>query len=289
MSNTTKFLALAVIVGSVGMGCAVNSSSAPEPGKTGETTEKLELVRTEKKISGTYVSDAGEKVTFEAVAQDKEVYEIDLKLRGLTLDATIGYADRTSTLDGFATDNGRDSQLLAEDQALVLKFSKAINNALAGTKNRTEEMLGSASSLWSETPPSLKLNRRVMGEEVRDITSLCGVVGSSYGASHDCWSGGWWASNTSQNAYVGYWTDPTYYWRNYWSTSSYDHAGWPWEYGNCFGECGAGCGNAQRYTTDCHNHDGCVRNGHSMASPYCDDQFTSASDDYLWAPNCYRD
>lgn len=42
-----------------------------------------------------------------------------------------------------------------------------------------------------------------------------------------------------------------------------------------------------QYTLDATNHDGCVRNGHLLASAYCDDQFVSASDDELYAPNCY--
>ena len=291
MSTTAKFLALAVGIGAIASGCAVNSST-PEPGKTGETAEKLEMVRTEKKISGTYVSELGEKVMFEAVAQDKDVYEVDLKLRGLTLDATIAYSDHTTTMDGFSSDNGRDTQILGDDQKLILQFSKAINATLASTKehqDRIADMLGASTSVWGETPPSVKLNRRVMGDEGRGWTSICGSIGGTYGASHDCWNGGWWSGQNSQNAYVGYNTGSTYYWRGYWSTSSYDHAGWPYEYGNCFGQCGAGCGNAQRYTVDCHNHDGCVRNGHWVGSPYCDDEFSSASDDYYYATNCYRD
>ena len=57
-------------------------------------------------------------------------------------------------------------------------------------------------------------------------------------------------------------------------------------YGNCFGACGAGCPGSYQFTVDCVNHDSCVRNGHVMASGYCDDQYTSALDDWASAPNC---
>jgi hypothetical protein len=59
-----------------------------------------------------------------------------------------------------------------------------------------------------------------------------------------------------------------------------------YSYGNCFGVCGAGCPGSYQYTVDCLNHDTCTRNGHVLASGYCDDQFTAASDDWASAPDC---
>jgi len=41
------------------------------------------------------------------------------------------------------------------------------------------------------------------------------------------------------------------------------------------------------YSQDCLNHDGCVRNGHSAASIWCDDEFAMTTDDFSFAPNCY--
>ena len=59
-----------------------------------------------------------------------------------------------------------------------------------------------------------------------------------------------------------------------------------YSYGNCYGVCGAGCPGTYQFTVDCVNHDQCVRNGHVLASGYCDDQFSAASDDWASAPNC---
>jgi hypothetical protein len=56
-------------------------------------------------------------------------------------------------------------------------------------------------------------------------------------------------------------------------------------YGNCFGVCGGDCAGTD-LTVDCKQHDQCVRNGHSTASAYCDDQYATASDDWAFAPNC---
>ena len=72
-----------------------------------------------------------------------------------------------------------------------------------------------------------------------------------------------------------------------WVCGEPDHWSRPKVMGICFGRCGGGCGGDTQYTLDATNHDGCVRNGHALASAYCDDQFVSASDDEMFAGNCY--
>lgn len=58
-----------------------------------------------------------------------------------------------------------------------------------------------------------------------------------------------------------------------------------WNYNNgCFALCGAGCDGSSDYTRDCGNHDACVNAGKS--SYQCSDEWSSASDDYMFAPNC---
>ena len=83
-------------------------------------------------------------------------------------------------------------------------------------------------------------------------------------------------------------SEDTWYWNGSgWSCGEPDHWNYPYEVGNCFGRCGQGCGGDHQYTKDCTDHDGCVRNGHVIASFWCDDEFTSASDDALGADDCY--
>ncbi len=277
-----RSLKVGLLLAAVTVACTGNVEGT-DP--TGTTAGALEVQTSDTKVFGTFTL-GDDKVAFEAVARPNEVYEIDLHLRGLTLDATIDAQNHTSSLDGFASDNGGDTQVQEADRKLLVALTQALDAKLGAQTTGTARMLQRASSMWSEVSPTLKLDRRVMGDEGRGWTMICGSIGQVYGASHDCWSYGWWNAKSSQNAYVGYDTGSTYYWRGYWSTSSYDHASWPYEYGNCFGRCGGGCGSSTQYTSDCHNHDGCVRNGHSIASLWCDDEFTSASDDALFAGDC---
>lgn len=276
---TTVALALVALVG-----CAGNAQD-PAPSESAAKSEgKLEISITDAKVAGSWTL-GDDKVVFEAVKNEGEVFVIDFKFRGLMLDTTVDKAGSVASMDGFALENGGDTQILDADREVMAKFVQALEQ-IPSDSPTSAILTRRVASLWSQTSPSLKLDRRVMGEEGRGYTSLCGYIGSVYNSSHDCWSGGWWASKTSVHSYVGYWTDPTYYWRGYWSTDDYDHASWPYEYGQCFGRCGGSCGSDQDYTVDCHNHDNCVRNGHSLASAWCDDQFMSASDDEMFAPNC---
>jgi hypothetical protein len=280
MKLTLPVAALAVLAL---VGCAGNAQDpAPE---TASSEGKLEISISDAKVAGTWTLGE-DKVVFESVAAG-DVYEISFKLHGLMLDSTIDKASGVASMDGFALENGGDTQVLDADRATMLKFVKALDG-LPSNAPTTATLMRRTASNWSQTSESLKLDRRIMGEEGRGWTSLCGYMGQVYNATHDGWSHSRWDSDSSVHSYVGYYTGPTYYWRGYWSESSYDHANWPYEYGQCFGRCGAGCGSETDYTVDCHDHDSCVRNGHSIASLWCDDEFVSASDDELFASSCNR-
>ena len=280
----TKLTALAFALATATLACAGTSE---EPTQTAAKTEgDLQLQVTESKASGVYTLGA-DKITFESKSLGEEVFEVDIKAGGLMLDATIDFKNHTSSLDGFASANGGDTQITEEDHALLEKFVKSLES-MQKDPPASAMLLRRVASIWSQTGSAMELERRVMGDEGRGWTSLCGYIGSIKTSSHDCWSGGWWAAKTTVNSYVGYWTDSTYYWRGAWSTSSYDHASQPSEYGNCYGRCGGGCGSDQDYTQDCHNHDTCVRNGHWVTSSWCSDELASATDDEMYAPNCGR-
>lgn len=58
---------------------------------------------------------------------------------------------------------------------------------------------------------------------------------------------------------------------------------------NCRSRCGAGCDaivGTSAWTVDCGEHDRCEQHHACCAS--CQDEFNSASDDYLFAPNCKK-
>ena len=281
----TKLAALAFALTTATLACAGTTEESTQ--SAAKTEGDLQLQVTDAKAAGVYTLGA-DKITFESKSVGDQIFEIDIKARGLVLDATIDFKNHTSSLDGFAAENGGDTQITEEDHALLDKFVKSLES-MEKDPPAVAMLLRRVASVWSQTGSAMELERRIMGDEGRGYTSLCGSIGNVYRSSHDCWSGSWWSAKTSVYSYVGYWTDPTYYLRNgAWSTSSFDHASNPTEYGNCFGRCGGGCGSDQDYSVDCHNHDNCVRNGHVVTSSWCSDEFASASDDEMYAPNCGR-
>jgi hypothetical protein len=230
--------------------------------------------------------------------------DLTVQVGDLTLDAIVDSATRVSHLDGFGTANGQNTQILPADRATLLAFYHTLDQHVTRESPEPTAVLDRVVSMWAEHPTTVSLTRVVMGEENRSWTMECGYAqcwnGNAwsytggcaswtwYSETHDCWSYNDWDANSSQNAQLGDHYGSTYYWTgSSWAVGSPDHWAWPYEVGDCNGRCGADCGSSTQYTQDCANHDGCVRNGHDIASLWCDDEFTSASDDWTFAPNCY--
>ncbi|HZI12461.1 MAG TPA: hypothetical protein VE153_18905 [Myxococcus sp.] len=255
---------------------------------------------------GTFASAGGE-VTFSSREVEPGVYRLEVRLRGMTLTGLLDPANGVSTIDGFADEGASDTQLADADRELLAAFYGALNAELpSGDAAAPEAMyLRRAVGLWSQQPSTVDLQRTVMGEQGRGYTMLCsyakcngtwsGSCGGVYNwysyAKHDCNKGGFSYERNQQIAQLGdhfSCSGDEYYMSNgSWVCGEPDHWYRPKVIGNCFGRCGGGCGGDTQYTLDATNHDGCVRNGHLLASGYCDDQFMSASDDELMAPNCY--
>lgn len=303
MTSKACLAALFVMISAGTVACAAETSApAPTSGtSTGEAKPEgqLTVATADGKLSGTFTLNS-EKLEFSIVRQDADTYSATVKARALTLDATI--TPGGASYDGFATANGGETQITTEDRALLAAFDKALVGKvtdLGPAGSREADLLVRTAATWAEWPSTLSLSRRALTEEGRSWTSLCGAVGNWATAQHDCCTH-WYDPCTSHNGYGGdgnaqvhglvgnYWgSGTTYYWTgSAWTSNSYDHAYWPYEGGDCFGRCGAGCGSGTAYTQDCHNHDSCVRNGHWIGSPYCDDEFTSTIDDALYATSC---
>ncbi len=283
--------------------------------QTGQDTGSMGLALSveEGAASGVYRSEKG-VVRLEAVEVEPMVFEVTLEVNGMTLDGVI---DRTqgvvASLDGFAAENGEDTQMTDEDRALLSEAYRALNEEFGKEAPEVVVMLRRAVGLWAEHPSTLELTRTVMGEEGRGYTMLCSYAycGTWSGAcsywnwysyaTHDCCYGGVWGvggtctdrydSDTSQVAQIGdhySCSGDTWVWTgSSWACGEPDHWTYPYEVGNCWGRCGEGCGGDTQYTKDCTDHDGCVRNGHYTTSAWCNDEFAGASDDELGAPNCY--
>jgi hypothetical protein len=234
------------------------------------------------------------------------VYRVEVRLQGMTLAGLMDVANGVSTLDGFAEETGADTQMLDVDREQLQAVYAALNAQLPSGKEASAEAkyLRRAVGLWAQHPTTVELQRTVMGEQGRGYTMLCSYAKcggyftgscSSYNwysyAKHDCNKGGFELAVNQQIAQLGnHYTcsgDEYYMSNGSWVCGEPDHWSRPKVVGNCFGRCGGGCGGDTQYTLDATNHDGCVRNGHMLASGYCDDQFTSASDDELMAPDCY--
>ena len=241
------------------------------------------------------------------LAVEPGVYRVEVRFNGMTLTGLVDPENGVSTLDGFAESNGQDTQMTDADREVAAALYAALNAELPAGDAATAEAkyLRRAVGLWAEHPDTVQMQRTVMGEQGRGYTMLCsyakcngswtGNCGGSYNwysyAKHDCQRGGWDFAGNQQIAQLGNHTtcsgDEYYMSGGNWVCGEPDHWSRPKVIGICFGRCGGGCGGDTQYTLDATNHDGCVRNGHALASAYCDDQFVSAADDELFASNCY--
>lgn len=236
-------------------------------------------------VSGTWTGADG-TVDFSSTLVEDGVFDIVVTVNGMMLSAIIDRDGQVAEIDGFGMDTGADTQILENDRealtAALHQIETDVSDSPAG--DTLVRVLGN----WAQTPDTVSLQRTVMGEENRSYTSICWAYHSYQYATHDDWSHDRWDSKSTSLAHVGYRTGSTYsYYNSAWRTSEPDHVSYVQQYGECYGNCGGGCpGGGQQLTWDCHDHDQCVRDGHSLASFWCDDEFTSASDDELFAPSC---
>jgi len=297
--------AIAVVAAVACFACGTEPSSNPVD-DTRSLQGELQLAWEDAGVHGTFTVDE-ELVRFASSEVEPGVFEIEVELQGLTLTGVLDPANGVSALDGYTTDTGEDTQMLAGDRALLGGLYAALNAQLPSGAEAGEpaRYLRRAVGLWAQHPDSVELPRVVMGEEGRGYTMLCsyakcngswtGTCSGIYNwysyAKHDCNKGDFNYTGNQQIAQLGdhySCSGDEYYMSNgAWVCGEPDHWVRPKVVGNCWGRCGGGCGGDTQYTLDATNHDGCVRNGHATASMYCNDQFVSASDDELNAPDCY--
>ncbi|WP_224362824.1 hypothetical protein [Hyalangium versicolor] len=300
---------LGAVVAVVLCACGNPSGTFSEP--SGEVpSEGLSLSVEPGTTQGTFLagrSQGDAEVKFSSREVEPGVYRIEVRYNGMTLTGLVDSENGVSSMDGFAETNGQDTQMTDPDRDVAAALYAALNAELPSGDAATPESkyLRRAVGLWAEHPSTVRMQRTVMGEQGRGYTMLCsyakcngswtGNCGGSYNwysyAKHDCNKGGFDLAVNQQIAQLGDHTscngDEYYMSNGSWVCGEPDHWSRPKVIGNCFGRCGGGCGGDTQYTLDATNHDGCVRNGHVLASGYCDDQFVSASDDELFASNCY--
>ena len=257
-------------------------------------------------------------VEFYAEEVDEMVFDLQVYVNGMGFDAIMDREGGVAGLDGFAEDNGEDTQVLEEDRMALMALYRRLNDDYEGVANSDLPpafiALRRTVGNWAQQPTSIDMTRTVMGEDDRTIIYLCSYAycgswtGSCsywnyyYDATHDgeCYNCSWGFCDgdrhddrTSQRPQLGdHYScssdDNTWTMVNgAWTCSEQDHMANPNEVGTCFGRSGASCGGDTQYTLDPTDHDGCVRNGHALASMWCNDEFASASDDELFGDDCY--
>jgi len=301
MNNAKLLLALAVAA------CTESADT-----KLGTTPDDLVINGTDKGVTGSFGD-----TTFKSEMATDDVLDIQVHINGMVMTSLVDFKTGVIEYDGYTEASGENTQMTDDDRAAMVALEGALAKVKGDVPMVVEKLRGFVAT-EAEHPTTVDLQDIRFGAENRSWTSLCYAKNSYYPASHDCDTGGFWIDATTlDNVWLSStgdlggpdgvaWYFPSGGSYQACSGSSYcsrysvsiPSAGWytgvevdhdtnvEYSYGNCFGVCGAGCPGTYQFTVDCVNHDQCVRNGHVTASGYCDDQFSAASDDWAYAPDC---
>jgi hypothetical protein len=270
-------------------------------------------------VKGTYEYH-GVTVKFEA--ESNSVQTVTLQLRGMVLTGTFDAANGVFDLDGFNSENGAETQMTEVDATVIHTLEVAITDLYRekATELPALEIFNRAVTIWGEFSPSAPLRRTYYGRQERlTLQSLCGSVnragqGSRFVSrwswgSHDCLKIKNFFSNcaavtagclygddgsTVEHGFLsmhpgGSCSDNSFFGTTATNFRCYepDHDdNVEFSYGDCLGRCGGGCGGGTTFTQACLDHDICVRFGHFLASPECDDDLLDATFDAAFASNC---
>lgn len=287
----TKLFAAAAILSVSALGCTTQVSDPTPAPETDSVESALHIQKVDNGIVGTFSQDQL-RVDFSSKMVEPSVFDIVVTLNGMTITALVDQNKGLMEYDGFASDNGEDTQMGDPDRKGVLQLTRALDG-LGETVDEPTRLLRGFTSTWAEFPSTLDMQLQAFAEQDKSYYSLCGYCGWYVQATHDCWD---YDRNDDASTYYahvsmlagGSCSDSTYFWNgSSWICYEPDHStSVEYAYGDCFGRCGAGCGSSSQMTWDCLDHDSCVRFGHDMASFWCDDEFTSTVDDWAAAPNC---
>lgn len=229
-----------------------------------------------------------EVAEFEVFQVEDQVFDITVLVHGMVLHATFDRASEVAELDGFDAATGADTQVLEDDQAILQALYEALEPDFAGDTGAPDVLVRFVKT-WAQYAVSMDLQRTVMGEESRSYNSICSQYGTYQLATHDDWDYDRWDVRATSNALVGSRGSCTLSLvGGSWTCSEPDHVNYyVKQKGECYGDCGAGCPSGlQDLTTDCLDHDQCVRSGHALASSWCSDELASTADDAAYAPYC---
>lgn len=271
-------------------GLAACSTAVPN----GDELGALEIQSSASSVSGTFSLDDS-VVSFSSTELSANEFDVVVEVNGMTLTALVDRGVQVAEVDGFAAggpterEKGAETQIIDADRAALDAFVRALELEIDTEDFAAGAVLYRVASNWSQTPDTMPLQRQVAGSANRDFVSICGNFGQFLEATHDDNNCSFFDPACTSIAQVGNRVSPTFSFLNgQWTTATPNHVPNVVQTGDCYGNCGASCpgNNPQTLTLDCHDHDQCVRNGHFIASFFCNDEFASASDDEFFAPRC---
>ena len=314
MPETRPVLILAAAAWAVAASGILAQDPPPLPSGGAPPTApcRVALTSAGSETSGSYAAPGG-AIDFRSTIPFAGTAYVTLEVNELHLSASIDFRRLTAALDAQMSGQRRVPELTESDSELLAEFSRALNSCVVRQPVAPVDALLRVSDLWAEWPAGLSLSRNVAVTDPLTITMLCskakctvpapggGYVLSYTGpcafwnwhlySNHDCNQCENNEPNCQQRAQLGdhyYCNGPEWFWNgSQWVCGEPNHWNRPYIVGNCIGRCGPGCGWRKQYTKDCTNHDTCIRNGHADWSPYCNDEFALAIDDFLFAGNCY--
>lgn len=235
----------------------------------------------------TSMQEKSTRVVFSSVEKAPAVFEVFLLINGKSLSASVNKNNQTAKLNAV---NHQQQQINIDekDRLQLTALLKAYEQGGFGKQSEAANILKRLISIWSQTPNTVSLQRTIEGISAASYQNLCALNGLELEASHDGNQCGYDDAECTSLAILGSRGSNTESFINgQWTTAVPDHIPNVSQRGQCYGNCGGGCPSGdQTLTQDCLNHDQCVRNGHSLASWWCDDEFTYTFDDAIFAPEC---
>ena len=202
-------------------------------------------------VEGTFVTAYG-TLTFRSAVVADGIVDVTFDRGHGTFGSHVDWGKLTDDLQypaGF--------KVTTDDRFLLKALSSAVENDLGVGSVASDNLIRQA-NLWGHHPEGDVINAHIAADPERSWTTLCRV--SAYTFNHDAWNHG------QQYEYLA--------------------AGINETSNPCRDRCGPGCTavwGTSAWTKDCGNHDRCEQL-HSSTS--CMDEFTYASDDFSFAPNC---
>jgi hypothetical protein len=220
------------------------------------TTGSVELDTIEDtRLSGTFSAANGVELRYEVEQQGAGRFEVRFDTGrgefGTDVDWST-YTAETRSPDGF--------QVTARDHAALVELARGLESQVGNGDELTDNLVRQA-NLWSKHPTGPVIVRSIVADRLQGWTTLCN--GTSYRTFNWTWG------SVAKSEYLKY---------------------GPAETTNpCRARCGNGCNaiiGTSAWTVDCGRHDRCEQYGGDGVNSQCNDEFTSASDDFTFAGNC---